>query len=89
MPAARETAVKYGFDIVHTYILPDNDWWTEYYLPLKKRHDELKDESDPDIRQAIEIGKAEIALRETHPKDYGYVGFVLKREPEPPILLSF
>lgn len=79
IPEARASAERAGYDVVHLHVLSETAWWDEYYIPLQKRHDDLRDETDPAIKQAIEIGKAEIALRETHPKEYGYVGFILKR----------
>ncbi len=76
---ARIAAKNSGFDVLRTYVLSDANWWDEYYIPLQKRHDDLRNETDPAILQAIEIGKAQINLREKHFKEYDYVGFVLKK----------
>ncbi len=81
VPTARAIAEKSGLEVVHTYIISDNDWYEEYYNPLMQRHDDLRNETDPAIRQAIAVGRAEIDIRDRHPKEYGYVGFIMKKRP--------
>jgi len=68
-----------GYNVMHTYVMSDAAWWDEYYIPLQKRHDDLRNETDPNILKAIEIGRSELDLREKHHKEYGYIGFVMQR----------
>ena len=77
--AAEEAA---GYDVPATRALPDEDWWTEYYGPMETRIAALAaapDAADPAVAAALAGHRREIALRRNHPRDYGYVGYVLRR----------
>ena len=67
-----------GFDVVATYVLPESDWWEEYYGPLAERIGGWPD-PDPATAAVLAEQRAEIDLRREHPGDYGYTAFVLRR----------
>jgi SAM-dependent methyltransferase len=68
--AAAETA---GYGVVATRLLPESDWWDEYYDPLAAAIDAWPDQA------AAAPHRAEIDLRRTHAGEYGYTGYVLRR----------
>jgi SAM-dependent methyltransferase len=65
-------AVSAGYDVVATRLLPETDWWDEYYDPLEAAIDAWPDPA------AAAAHRAEIDLRREHPGDYGYTGYVLR-----------
>ena len=73
--AAAEAA---GYEVLATRLLPESDWWDEYYTPLEARIDAWP---APDAETAAVLvgNQAEVDLRRAHPGDYGYVGYVLRR----------
>ena len=73
--AAAEAA---GYEVVATRLLPESDWWDEYYTPLEARIDAWAD-PDPETAKALAANRAEVELRRVHPDDYAYVGYVLRR----------
>lgn len=75
-------AQKNKLTVEATYILPDSDWWNEYYTPIERRLEEHGGSSDPALQEIIFAEKQEIELRKSYPTEYGYVGFVLSRAAE-------
>jgi ubiquinone/menaquinone biosynthesis C-methylase UbiE len=67
-----------GYEVVATRLLPESDWWAEYYEPLAARIAAWP-EADADTAAALADNGAEIDLRRGHPGDYGYTGYVLRR----------
>lgn len=78
--AAADVAVRHGYSVVATYTLTASDWFDEYYNPLKSNHVLLAIGADTSMKQAISSGRKEIELYEKHGDEYGYVGFVLKKD---------
>src|SRR4051794_36369726 len=83
-PAMRDEAATVaaaraaGYEVVTTRLLPESDWWDEYYIPLEARIEAWPD-PDPETATALEANRGEVDLRRAHPGDYGYVGYVLRR----------
>lgn len=73
--AAAEAA---GYEVVATRLLPESDWWDEYYGPLAERIAAWP-APDPGTAAALAENRAEIDLRRDHPGDYGYTAYVLRR----------
>ncbi|MBB4931086.1 SAM-dependent methyltransferase [Lipingzhangella halophila] len=70
-------ATAAGYTVVATYLLPDEDWFAEYYTSLEARIAGI----DPGDALALEAAghlRREIGLRRAHGADYGYVGYVLR-----------
>lgn len=76
--ATRAAAEDAGCEVVATHLLPESDWWGEYYGPLEARI-EAWPRPDEATAAALADHRAEIELRRAHPDDYGYAGFVLRR----------
>src|SRR3954454_10103517 len=75
-PAMRDAAATVaaagaaGYEVLATRLLPESDWWEEYYDPLAER---IAAWPDPDAETAAALAdnQAEIDLRRDHPGDYG------------------
>ncbi|MCI2423360.1 methyltransferase domain-containing protein [Saccharopolyspora sp. K220] len=72
-----QSAMELGYTVAATWLLPESDWWAEYYDVLTERVAAL-DSSDPAASEAIEMTRAEIEMRRDHSSDYGYTGYVLR-----------
>ncbi len=70
-------ATAAGYTVVATYVLPDEDWFAEYYTPLEERIAAV-DRGDRYAVEAAEQLQREIDVRRAHGADYGYVGYVLR-----------
>jgi hypothetical protein len=73
--AAAEAA---GYDVLASHLLPDEDWTDEYHRPLEAAIDAWPD-PDPAAAEVLAAARTEIDLRRTHPDEFGYAGFVLRR----------
>jgi ubiquinone/menaquinone biosynthesis C-methylase UbiE len=73
-----EVARAAGYTVEATLLLPDEDWWQEYYTPLADRLARA-DRSRPGMDEAVTAVAAEIDLRREHAGEYGYRGYVLRR----------
>lgn len=78
--ATAEIAARHGYSVIATYTLPASDWFDEYYTPIKNRHVLLGVDADDSMKQALALGRDEIELYEKHGDEYGYVGFILKKD---------
>jgi SAM-dependent methyltransferase len=68
-----QAAFDAGYTVAALYLLPESDWWNEYYDVLAERIAAL-DRTDPHV--AAE--QREIDIRRAHAADYGYTGYVLR-----------
>src|SRR4051794_28156377 len=62
-----------GYDVVATRLLPEPDWWDEYYDSLAAAIDTCPDQA------AAAPHRVEIDLRRTHAGEYGYTAYVLRK----------
>lgn len=72
-------AVAAGYAVLEVYRQPSGDW-DEYYGPLTERADSA-DLRAPGMAQALDLTRAEIAMRREHGSEYGYTGYVLRPDP--------
>jgi SAM-dependent methyltransferase len=70
-----------GFELQKRFVLPESDWWDEYYRPIEERLPRLLEEhrQDPSALRVIETGKKEIDLYRKYSSYYGYVFYVARR----------
>ncbi|MCX5202880.1 bifunctional class I SAM-dependent methyltransferase/N-acetyltransferase [Streptomyces sp. NBC_00237] len=69
-------AVAAGYDVLGTYLQPENDW-DEYYGPLGERV-ATTDPAVPGMAEALAMSREEIEIRRKHGSEYGYSGYVLR-----------
>ncbi len=77
----RAKAERAGFRVLDSFILPAEDWRSEYYSPLRDRIEELREQSfaRTDLALAIAEVEDEIAVFERHGDCYGYVFYLLQK----------
>jgi len=76
-----ERAKHAGFELLGTRVLPEEDWWTEYYQPLIPLIAEAREAhaGDAGVTAMLDEEETEIRLYERHASDYGYVFYVLRK----------
>lgn len=69
------------YKFIGSYVLPDEDWWEDYYTPLINRIINMKEKYAKD-KEALEILDSELTETEMHKKYsdyYGYSFFVVRK----------
>lgn len=57
MQDAYDIATAQGYTVKDAYVLPKNDWFDEYYMPLKERHRLLEARASQTLREAIAVSR--------------------------------
>jgi SAM-dependent methyltransferase len=71
-----------GYMPLHSFVLPESDWWAEYYAPIEEKLVALKKlhENDPEALGVIELHEREIETFRRYSAYYGYVFFIARKE---------
>lgn len=72
-----DAARRAGYDVVATRALPAEDWWTDYYTPMRAKLAAMRGLYGP--LPVFEEMAREIEIFERHPGEYSYVFYVLRR----------
>ena len=72
---------KYGYRLVEHFPLPDDAWWLEYFAPLEKRINELRDkyQNDPKIIKVLDNKAKEGASVRKNPKSARSVFLIMQK----------
>lgn len=70
-----------GFELLDWFVLPEEDWWTEYYTPLEARLDGflVRHAGDEQAEAVAAMELREIEVRRGYGNSYGYVFFMARR----------
>ncbi len=71
-----------GYRVLGDFVLPREDWLEEYYAPLQRRLDRLREQhaGDPDALAELAEHQREIDVCRAHGEDYSYLFVVARRE---------
>ncbi|MDO8838720.1 MAG: methyltransferase domain-containing protein [Parvibaculum sp.] len=72
-------AERAGYEVVGTFTLPPEDWWREYYTPMRARIATMRATYGAAAKEVLDEVEAEIGLFERNPGQYSYVFYVLRR----------
>ncbi|MEQ8281865.1 MAG: methyltransferase domain-containing protein [Parvibaculum sp.] len=72
-------AERAGYEAVGTYVLPPEDWWQDYYTPMRARIAAMRAVYGEAARDVLDEAETEIVLFENNPGQYSYVFYVLRR----------
>jgi SAM-dependent methyltransferase len=69
-----------GYRDLGHFVLPESSWWKNYYGPLERRAEVLRERhaGDPDVISDLDRTAREIDLFRRHSSSYGYVFFVMQ-----------
>ena len=74
------SAQRAGFQVLDTFILPADDWWNEYYRPLRRRMAAFR--ASHTVPRTIEAilyeTEREMDIVERYAKEFGYVFYLLE-----------
>lgn len=79
--ASLQAFADLGYEVLDSFMLPEEDWWAEYYDPLLERMGALQREAagDPELARILEGTGREIDLRRRHGDDYGYFFYLCRK----------
>ena len=74
-------AASAGFEILDAFPLPVEDWWTDFYTPLRARIAKLRPElpAQPELAAVVTATEREIDLFSRFSSSYGYVFYLLRK----------
>ncbi|MDY6834233.1 MAG: SAM-dependent methyltransferase, partial [Chloroflexota bacterium] len=69
-----------GYELIGQFVLPESDWWDNYYLPIQSRLPRIRDKyrGDPEALAVIESHEREIDMYSRYSFYYGYVFYVMQ-----------
>ncbi|MFH1892252.1 MAG: class I SAM-dependent methyltransferase [Candidatus Zixiibacteriota bacterium] len=70
-----------GYELLGRFILSDEVWWNEYYAPLDRRIEELRNQhvDDPNLLTLLEKEQKEINVFKKNPRRYQSVFIVMRK----------
>lgn len=70
-----------GYELLGHFTLPDDSWWTDYYMPLSVKLPAMREKyaDDEDAQGIIDDTAREIEMREQFPDWYNYEFFVTRK----------
>lgn len=70
-----------GYRLQDHFVLPESDWWDEFYRPLEERVRALRPawDGDDEATRFLDTVDREIDLYRRRSKEYGYVFYVARR----------
>lgn len=76
-----DIAIKNGYEVTSTFILPEKSWWGNYYNHLKSRCESLKkkEPNNLDLMELIQENELEMELFKKYNTSYNYVFYVMKK----------
>ncbi len=79
----RRLAEEGGFGVLDSFPLPVEDWWTDFYTPLRARLAALKPQlpGQPELAAVVAATEREIDLFARFSASYGYVFYLLRKPP--------
>ena len=67
-----------GFEVLGVHRLPSMAWWDNFYDPLCKNIEALKDSSDNLMQSVISETEEEMKFFKEHEEDYGYTYYIMR-----------
>ena len=77
----KEMIGRSGFRLIRDFLLPNEAWWDQYYLPLEKRLFRLKKDHASNIRlmELIRYIEREIQIYAQFNDHFGYAFYIMKK----------
>jgi ubiquinone/menaquinone biosynthesis C-methylase UbiE len=70
-----------GYSLVHQFVLPESDWWSEYYTPIEAKLEKLKIKyrKNAEALAVLDTEEKEIELYRRFAEYYGYVFYIAQK----------
>lgn len=71
-----------GYRFIAQFVLPESDWWNDYYNPILKRLPALgeKYKDDAEAVEVLQMAETEIDMYRRYSDYYGYVFYIAEKE---------
>ena len=71
-----------GYELIGDFVLPESDWWREYYRPIEAKLPRLRDKyrDNAEALEVLALEEKEIATFRNYASYYGYVFYITRRE---------
>lgn len=74
------TVTEAGYRLLGSFVLPEADWWDDYYTPIDERIAALREErNDDDWVTALEAAEEASAIVRSCNGSFGYVFYVMQK----------
>jgi len=82
VPDVLAAIVKIGFSLVGHFTLPDEAWWDDFYAPMQRRIEELREQhaDDAEALAVLDQLAREPEMHRQHSAYYAYEFFVARRD---------
>ena len=69
-----------GYEFIGQFVVPESDWWEEYYTPIEKRIADLREKykNDIDAIKMLDETQLEIYMYQNYSDYYGNVFYVMQ-----------
>jgi len=76
------SAERAGYAPVGHFVLPSEDWWTDYYTPIEARLPALREKyaGNPEALAQLDDCERESEIHRRYSASYGYVFYLLRRD---------
>lgn len=70
-----------GYELLDHFVLPDADWWDDYYTPMEKRITLLREQyaGDQEAIELLDASELEMDIHRRYSAWYGYVFYLARR----------
>ncbi|MEW9054018.1 MAG: class I SAM-dependent methyltransferase [Neobacillus sp.] len=77
-----EKAEKLGYEVIDTFVLPEEGWWEHYYNPLEKKISQLRGKyhQNSEALKSLDEFQKEVDLYRQYSDYYGYVFYILRKK---------
>jgi len=72
---------KYGFELFNHFLLPEESWWREYYLPLEKNIKKLRSQlKNSEELEKLRSYEEEINMVKKNPKEFDCAFYIFQKK---------
>lgn len=77
-----ERIQKAGYELIDHFVLPEIDWWSQYYYYIEKKLETLDEKyrDDEEAYVILQMEKEEINLYSRYSDYYGYVFYITRKK---------
>jgi len=77
-----ESIRRKGYELIGDFVLPESDWWQEYYRPIEAKLPRLKDKyrDNAEALEVLALEEKEIGIFRNYASYYGYVFYITRRD---------
>ena len=80
LEANHRAVAEAGYTLLESFVLPDREWWDDYYSPLEARLQALRSERDDDAwTAALDSHETELTVVRDCGGSFGYVFYVMQK----------